>query len=125
MNIKKIIWVIIGLLSLAIGTIAAVIPLLPAFPFILLSVISFSHSSQRLKAWLLNSNLYRDNLQGLLSKQGMTLKAKIRLTLTLSITMAIGLYFVSPWPWAMLILGLVWSGHLYYFWYKVKLVEEN
>lgn len=48
MNIKKIIYVTIGCIAVMLGFIGAVLPLLPAFPFLLLAAICFAKNSTRL-----------------------------------------------------------------------------
>jgi len=51
---KKAFFIIAGWLSLIMGLIGIVLPLLPTTPFMLLSAICFSHSSARLHRWLCN-----------------------------------------------------------------------
>lgn len=46
MKIKKILYVILGCIGLALGAVGAVLPLLPAFPFLLLAAFCFAKSSE-------------------------------------------------------------------------------
>lgn len=48
----KIFWLLTGLLSLAIGAVGVVLPLLPTTPFLLVAAFAFARSSQRLDRWL-------------------------------------------------------------------------
>lgn len=49
----RLVWLILGLSSLALGTIGIALPILPTVPFILLAAFFFSKSSERLHHWLL------------------------------------------------------------------------
>lgn len=48
------VWVVLGLLSLALGVVGIVTPLLPTVPFLLLAAFCFARSSQRLHDWLVD-----------------------------------------------------------------------
>ena len=48
------IWFLLGLISLVLGVIGLVLPLLPTTPFILLAAMAFAKSSPRLHHWLIN-----------------------------------------------------------------------
>ncbi len=54
MYLKKGFFVILGLLSVFLGTLGIFLPLLPTVPFILLAVFCFARSSGRLHFWLVN-----------------------------------------------------------------------
>ncbi|MFT4715551.1 MAG: uncharacterized membrane protein YbaN (DUF454 family) [Paracoccaceae bacterium] len=54
----KFVWMLAGFLSLGLGAIGVVLPLLPTVPFLLLSTFCFSKSSDRLHFWLLNHQTF-------------------------------------------------------------------
>ena len=51
-------WVLAGLLALALGIAGTVLPLLPTTPFVLLAAFCFARSSPRLHGWLLAHRLF-------------------------------------------------------------------
>lgn len=53
MNIKKTIYLALGCIGVGLGALGAVLPLLPAFPFLLLAAFCFGKSSERLHIWSL------------------------------------------------------------------------
>ena len=48
----KVLWLLAGLASVAIGAIGVVVPLLPTTPFLLVAAFAFARSSARLDNWL-------------------------------------------------------------------------
>jgi hypothetical protein len=49
----RILWLLAGLLAVAIGAVGIVLPLLPTTPFLLIAAFAFARSSTRLNNWLL------------------------------------------------------------------------
>ena len=48
MNIKKAFFVVLGCLSLGLGAVGAVLPILPTVPFLMLATFCFAKSSEKL-----------------------------------------------------------------------------
>ena len=61
MNVQggtRIIWLAGGLVSLGLGIVGAVLPLLPTTPFVLLAAYCFARSSPRLQLWLESHRIF-------------------------------------------------------------------
>ena len=83
---KKILYILIGCISLGLGIIGVILPILPTVPFMLLAAFCFAKSSERLDGWFKNTKLYRENN----IKNGMTKQAKIRIMCSVTLLMSIG-----------------------------------
>ncbi len=54
----RIVWLICGLVSLGLGFIGVVLPLIPTVPFVLLAAFCFARSSERLHSWLIRHKTF-------------------------------------------------------------------
>lgn len=120
MKIKKIIFIIVGFIGLALGVVGAILPLLPAFPFLLLSAFCFAKSSKKLHTWFTSTKLYKNNLESYLKGKGMTKKTKIKIMITVTILMSIGFIMMHQVPIGRTVLFFVWVFHILYFMFGVK-----
>ena len=66
MKMKKLFWTALGCLGVVLGAVGAALPMLPAFPFLLLAAFSFGKSSERLYRWFTGTKLYQKNLESYL-----------------------------------------------------------
>lgn len=73
----KMLYVGIGIFSLAIGAIGIVVPLLPGFPFLLLSVVLFSKSSKKLHDWMMHHAIFGKSIRDFFDKKPIPLRTKI------------------------------------------------
>ncbi len=124
MKIKKIIYLCIGFVGLGLGAVGAVLPLLPAFPFLLLAAFGFSKSSEKLDKWFKNTKLYKNNLESYVKGQGMTVKTKIKIMITVTILMTVGFIMMNAVPVGQIVLFFVWIFHIVYFSFIVKTIKN-
>ena len=125
MNIKKGIYIVIGCIGVGLGALGAALPLLPAFPFLLLAAICFGKSSERLHTWFIGTKLYKNNLESYVQGRGMTWKTKIRIMIIVTLTMSVGFIMMSRVPVGRIILVGVWVFHILYFCLGVKTIKET
>ena len=125
MSIKKMIYIAVGCLGVGIGAIGAVVPMLPAFPFLLLAAICFGKSSERLHTWFIGTKLYKNNLESYVQGRGMTWKTKIRIMIIVTLTMAFGFVMMSRVPVGRIILACVWLFHIIYFCFGIKTLKAE
>ena len=122
MKIKRILFIILGCIGVGLGAAGAVLPLLPAFPFLLLAAFCFAKSSERLHRWFTGTKLYKNNLESYVKGQGMTRKTKIRIMITVTILMSIGFFMMHAVPVGRIVLAAVWVFHILYFVFGVKTI---
>lgn len=127
MNLKKIMYVMLGCLGVGLGALGAVLPLLPAFPFLMLSAFCFARSSERLDRWFKNTKLYKDNLEDFVAGRGMTVKTKVRIMVTVTLLMSVGFVMMGLKGIVVgcTVLGFVWAFHILYFCFGVKTIPEK
>ena len=96
MKLRKVVFILLGLGTLALGTLGIFLPILPTVPLYLLTLILFAHSSERLRAWFVSSRLYRKYLLPYLKAGGLTKPAKITLILFVTFQILIAAFFGAP-----------------------------
>ena len=126
MGFKRMIFLIIGCVCLALGCVGIVLPILPTVPFFLATVFCFSQSSQKLYDWFLRTRMYKNNLESYVKGGGMTAKTKAKILITVSALMVFGFVIMLRKdlyiPCA--ILACVWAAHIIYFVFVVKIRKK-
>lgn len=125
MKIQKAFFVALGCVSLGIGAVGAVLPLLPTFPFLLLAAFCFAKSSEKLHNWFTSTKLYQENLDDFMQGRGMTKRTKLRIMATVTALMAFGFAVMGRVPVGRVILVAVWVFHVVYFCFGIKTIEED
>ena len=124
---KRILYIILGCVGVGLGAIGAVVPMLPAFPFLMLAAFCFARSSEKLDRWFKGTKLYQDNLADYVAGRGMTVKTKVRIMITVTLLMSIGFIMMGlkGIVTGCIVLGCVWAFHIVYFIWGVKTIPAT
>lgn len=125
MNLKKALYIVLGCMALGLGAVGAVLPLLPAFPFLLLAAFCFARSSEKLHNWFIGTKLYQDNLADFVAGRGMTKKTKVRIMITVTLLMSVGFIMMHAVPVGRIVLACVWVFHILYFIFGIKTIQKE
>ena len=125
MKISKVIFITVGCICLALGTVGIILPILPTVPFFMATAFCFAKSSERLHSWFVSSNMYKKHLQSFVEKRGMLMKTKLTILTTVTLLMGFSFVMMSRVPVARVILAVVWVCHVVYFVFGVKTIREE
>jgi|TARA_R100001244_G_scaffold86820_1_gene66247 uncharacterized membrane protein YbaN (DUF454 family) len=95
---KRQLYLAAGLISVALGGIGVVLPLLPTVPFMILAAFCFANSSPRLEAWLVDHHVFGSHIRNWREGRAITRRGKWAATIAFAVSCVIALLFVkSPW----------------------------
>ena len=115
--IKKGLLIIIGTISLGLGILGVILPLLPTTPFLLLSAACYVRSSDRLYHWLVTNKYFGSYIENYRSGNGIPLKAKVISIIILWVSMSYTIIFVIPLFPIKILLVLIGS---FFTWFILK-----
>ena len=115
----KIIYVILGFVSMGLGIVGSFLPGLPTVPFLLLASFCFARGSERFHGWFTQTKIYKNYLEDFEKNRSMTLKTKIGLLCLSSTMIAFPIFFVKN-NYLRLALILVVIFKYYYFIFCIK-----
>ena len=110
--VVRYIFLTIGAISFVLGTAGIVIPLLPTVPFYMLTLFCLARGSERFHKIFLESSLYQRTVGAYERDKALTLRTKLSILASVTTIMAIGAYFSQNMPVALIVMGLVWIGHV-------------
>lgn len=121
-KIKKYIYVVVGLLSFAIGVIGVILPILPTTPFLLLASFCFVRGSDKFNDWFESTKIYKKHLKSFVNEKSMTMKQKVIILLMVSTMLFIPIILVDNLHMRLFLVGLICI-KFYYFMFKVKTIK--
>ena len=117
----RVLYLLLGFLSLAIGVAGIVLPLVPTTPLLLLSAFCFSKSSKRFEVWLENTKIYKIYVADFRKTGTIAKERKKKIIISIYILMGISIYF-APIVWVKLaLLGLT----IFITYYLFKVIPDK
>lgn len=95
-RIIKVILIIAGTISLALGVIGIFLPLLPTTPFLLLAAACYAGGSKKFYGWLINNRLFGSYIRNYREGKGIELKVKVVSVASLWITIGYSAIYIVP-----------------------------
>lgn len=115
----KIIYILIGSISLALGFIGVVLPILPTTPFLLLASFCFVKGSKRIDAWFKTTKLYKEHLERFQEEKTLTKAAK-RNILVFATVMLLACFFMMHNIYGRIAVVTIICIKWYVFVFKIK-----
>jgi len=127
MKLKRLFFLLLGCVCLALGCVGIVLPVLPTVPFFLATVFCFANSSEKLHTWFLGTELYQKHLDSFVKKKGVTAQTKAGILMSVTLLMAVGFFLMLRKALYIpcTILAIVWLCHLVYFLFGVKTIKTE
>lgn len=113
---QKIFYLVFGFVSLMVGVIGIVLPIVPTTPLLLLAGFCFARSSKRFEKWLRNTKIYQFYVADYVETKSISRKRKKKIIWQIYILMAISIW-LAPILLVKMGLGLLTIFITYYlFW---------
>ena len=111
----KLLWLMIGIVSMVLGAIGVVLPVLPTTPFLLLASFCFAKGSDRFHKWFIGTKLYKKHLESFVTSRSMTLKTKLCILLPASAMLILAMLAMSNIYGPVFIVFLIIFKYIYFF----------
>jgi len=109
MKVKKILFIVLGSVSLGLGAIGILLPILPTTPFVILAAICFAMGNSKLAVWLKNSKVFGPFIDNYYNKCGIELRLKVINIIVLWVGLTVSV-LVTQRLWLGVMLGAIGVG---------------
>jgi uncharacterized membrane protein YbaN (DUF454 family) len=107
-KLKRTIYYVIGYISVALGIIGIIFPILPTTPFLLLAAACFARNSEKAYNWLTNNKLFGKFIRDYHEGKGIPVKVKIYTLTFLWLSILLSILFLSI-LWVQILLLVIAS----------------
>ena len=123
-RILRVLLMIVGFISLGLGVVGIILPILPTAPFLLLTSFCFVKSSTKFHNWFLNSKIYKKYLENFVRNKAMLLRNELILLLAVSLMLLLTIYFTNNLVVTIILTILIFFKYLYFVLF-VKPITKN
>ena len=120
----KVVLIILGFISMGIGIVGIVTPILPTTPFLLLASFFFAKGSKRFHDWFISTKIYKKYLESFVQSKAMTLKNKFTILFPVSLMLIITFIFVNNLH-ARIVLVILFIGKYLYFFTQIRTIAKE
>lgn len=110
----RVILIFLGFVSLFLGMIGIILPILPTAPFLLLTSYCFVKSSEKFNNWFLNSKIYKKHLENFAKNKVMTLRGELCLLLFVSTMLIATMIMVNSLIVTIILTSLIVIKYAYF-----------
>ncbi|WP_291578679.1 YbaN family protein [Clostridium sp. UBA6640] len=121
--IKKYVLIGLGFLSLGLGIVGIVLPILPTTPFLLLASYCFAKGSNKFHTWFIGTKIYKNHLEDFVKTRAMTLRNKLSILGT-AFTMLMIAFILNNNLYIRSLIIVLCAIMAYYFKFKIKTIEN-
>ncbi len=121
---RRVIFLILGWLSLLLGVLGIFLPILPTTPFAILAAYFFSKSSKKLHNWLLNQKHLGPMISNWESHGVIRPRAKILATVTMTLLFSYTLIFVPIAVWIKIVVSFIGISVMAFIWTRPSEVSN-
>ena len=124
MKVLRALLVVVGFLSVGLGTLGLFVPILPAPPLYLLATVCFAKGSERFHKWFTGSKLYKNHFESFTKDRSMTLKTKFAILIPATIMHILVYVMIDLIALRIIIAGLLVAKHWYFF-FVIKTIRAG
>jgi len=121
-KIRKTLFIIGGFISIILGIIGIIMPLVPTTPFLLLASYCFVKGSKHFDNWFRSTKVYKRYLEGYVQSNCMTLKQKCSILILTAVLISFPFMMVDVLAMRIFIIFLMMC-KLVYFIFGIKTLK--
>ncbi|UII56601.1 YbaN family protein [Cytobacillus spongiae] len=121
-NLLKGLYIVAGFLSLGLGIIGIILPVVPTTPLLLLASFCFVKGSERFEVWFKGTKVYKKHLENFVNNRSMTLKEKLTISSFADLMILIA-FLLTDKLIVRFILVVIVLYKYYYFIFKIKTIK--
>lgn len=100
-DMRRMLFFVLGIVSLGLGAAGLFLPLVPTVPFLLLATFCFAQSSPRLERWIVEHERFGPHILAWRRSRAVSLSGKRAAWAAFGLSATAGLILL-PFPWALL-----------------------